>query len=83
MADLRVTRTAKDEDGDITALCGSGWRREKDDAIRDINTGLNRYYVEWSDVTTWVRVVAGPNGPYLRTDRDATPRNNLDELPDC
>ena len=32
---------------------------------------------------TEIRVVNGPNGKYLRTDRDDTERNNLRDLPNC
>jgi hypothetical protein len=87
MADRRVRQTRKDRDGDITALCnpGEGWSpREKTDAIRDIDDKAHTYYVLWSDgIRTEVRVVNGSNGKYLRTDRDSTARNNLDDLPDC
>ena len=30
-----------------------------------------------------IHVVNGPRGKYLRTDRDSTVKNNLDDLPDC
>ena len=87
MADRQVRQTRKDKDGDITALCNPGeyWSpRLKAGAISDIETGVHTYYVLWSRGTrTEIRVVNGPNGKYLRTDRDGTPRNNLDDLPDC
>lgn len=86
MAHRFVTRTRKDTDGDILALCHSAetWSpRLKRDAINDIESGLYEYSVAWSDGTTAIRVVDGPRGKYLRTDRDATSRNNLDDLPDC
>jgi hypothetical protein len=88
MADRRVTRTGKNPQGDITSLCnpGEGWSpRAKQDAIRDIETGTNTYYVLWppGQTRTDVRVVQGPTGKYLRTDHDSTARNNLDDLPDC
>ncbi|MCC6712189.1 MAG: DUF3892 domain-containing protein [Candidatus Dadabacteria bacterium] len=86
MADRPVRQTGKDRDGDITALCdsGSSWSpRMKWDAIRDIETGLHTYYVPWKSGRTEIRVVNGPNGKYLRTDRDNTSRNNLDDLPNC
>ena len=87
MAQRPVTRTGKDRDGDITALCNPGelWRRrEKADAIRDIENREHSYYVPWPDgVKTDIRVVNGPKGKYLRTDKDNTSRNNLDDLPDC
>ncbi len=82
-----VFKTAKDSDGDITALCQSGqtWSpRRKADAIRDIENGLYQYHVPMkSGAKTPIRVVNGPTGKYLRTDWDQTERNNLDELPDC
>jgi len=87
MADRKVTRSGKDRDGDITALCnpGASWSpRKKWDAIHDIDARIHRYFVPWSDgKETTIRVVDGPTGKYLRTDRDNTPKNNLDELPDC
>ena len=79
----RITHTRKDRDGDILALCY--WSPvSKNDAIRHIETNLYGYHVDWPDgVRTDVRVVSGPNGKYLRTDKDATTRNNLDDLPNC
>ena len=86
MADRAVTKTGKDRDGDITALCNPGmsWSpRSKRDAINDIESGTHTYHVPWTDGRTEIRVVNGPKGKYLRTDRDSTSRNNLDDLPDC
>ena len=86
MADRAVTKTGKDRDGDITSLCEAGayWSpRSKAEAIRDIESGVHTYHVPWTSGRTEIRVVQGASGKYLRTDRDNTPRNNLDELPDC
>ena len=86
MSDRAVYKTGKDGDGDITRLCNSGeyWSpRSKANAINDIETGTHSYYVPWQNGRTNIRVVQGPNGKYLRTDRDNTSRNNLDDLPDC
>ncbi|MEW8051108.1 MAG: DUF3892 domain-containing protein [Candidatus Thiodiazotropha sp.] len=87
MAERAVTRTKKDQDGDILALCKPGeyWSpRPKANAIQDIESGAHSYYVPWSDGTkTPIHVVNGPTGKYLRTDKDNTTRNNLDDLPDC
>lgn len=87
MADRAVYKTGKDKDGDITKLCNGGesWSpRRKAEAIADIEGGLHRYYVPWPDgKSTWISVVQGPTGKYLRTDKDSTTRNNLDDLPDC
>lgn len=86
MARRQVTRSGKDRDGDITSLCKPGevWSpRSKRDAINDIESGTHSYYVSWPEKTTEIRVVNGATGKYLRTDRDSTTRNNLDDLPDC
>lgn len=86
MADRAVTRTGKDVDGDITRLCnpGESWSpRSKQDAIYDIESGNHTYYVPWNSGRTEIRVVPGPNGKYLRTDRDGTSKNNLDDLDNC
>lgn len=87
MAMRYVTKTRKDSDGDITALCNSAesWSpRLKAGAITDIENGTHSYCVSWTDgQTTTIRVVNGTNGKYLRTDKDETTRNNLDDLLDC
>ena len=87
MADRPVRKTRKDRDGDILALCsdGASWSpRSKRDAIADIENGLHTYYVPWTRGHTEIHVVDDPvKGKYLRTDRDSTARNNLDELDDC
>ena len=87
MADRQVTATGKDSDGDIIALCNSrqSWSpRAKADAISDIENGIHTYFVLWPNASrTEIRVVNGPTGKYLRTDRDDTTGNNLDDLPDC
>jgi hypothetical protein len=86
MADRRVTRTGKDRDGDITSLCDSGqyWSpRLKADAIRDIESGVHSYYTIVRNQRANVIVVNGPRGKHLRTDKDTTMHNNLDDLPNC
>jgi hypothetical protein len=68
-------------------LCNSdaAWSpRQKADAIYDIENGVHEYWVPWANSPeTKIRVVNGTTGKYLRTDRDTTSRNNLDDLPDC
>lgn len=87
MAKRYVTKTGKDRDGDITKLCNAGeaWSpRSKADAIRDIEGKIHEYFVRWPEKETRVEVINdAKKGKYLRTDRDTTTRNNLDELPDC
>jgi hypothetical protein len=88
MAKRAVNKTGKDSDGDITKLCNGGqiWSpRMKADAIADIESGSHSYYVTWTDgAETDIHVVNdSTKGKYLRTDKDSTERNNLDDLPDC
>lgn len=87
MATRYVKRTGKNRDGDITSLCNPGewWSpRSKAGAISDIESNEHQYYVSWPEgKTTIIKVVPGRTGKYLRTDRDSTTRNNLDDLPDC
>ncbi len=75
------------DQGDITRLCNEGdtWSpRSKADAISDIENGTHTYHVPWVGGRTEIRVVNdSTKGKYLRTDRDNTSKNNLDDLPDC
>ena len=86
MADRAVRKTRKNREGDIIALCNDGadWSpRSKADAIADIESRSHKYHALWSLGRTEIRVVQGATGKYLRTDRDDTARNNLEDLPDC
>lgn len=93
MADHRVTRTAKEEvisgarHRHISALClDDGGRVTKSVAMIQIQAGFERYWTAADGQRAWVEVVArcGRCGErYLRTDRDATTRDNLLSLPDC
>lgn len=85
MATRYVERTGKGDNGDITKLCGEGvWSpRSKSEAISDIENGVHSYAVSWPEKKTDIHVVNGEHGKYLRTDRDETTKNNLDDLPDC
>jgi hypothetical protein len=84
MTDRKVICTCKDDNGNITCMGGSWGQVSKDDAIRQIEVGTHRYYVDGANGTEVdVHVVPGHNPPYLRTDPDGTPTNNLDELADC
>lgn len=89
MADRAVHKTGKNQDGDIVSLCsdGASWSPvSKSQAIRDIENNTHTYYVPWTTGRTEIRVVIDrtvADGKYLRTDRDSTSKNNLDDLPDC
>ncbi len=83
MTSYAVTHTRKDRDGDILVIGAKGsWSKSKSDAIWDIKYGQNAYHVAWPEKTTEIKVVPGRTGDYLRTDRDNTTKNNLDDLPD-
>lgn len=78
-----VTKSGKNQDGDITALCGGSYNDTKAQAIRNIETGQVSYYVAVEAVQT-VHVVNHPKyGKYLTTGADCTRKNNLDNLPNC
>jgi hypothetical protein len=84
MADMPVTHSRKDQYGNIIALgCpGQTWSpRSSSLIISDITSGSHTYYVPWTSGRTEIHVVRGAYGNYLRTDRDGTSRNNLDDLP--
>lgn len=85
MVHRRVTRTRKDEHGDITALCGgSPWFKvPKRQAIQEIKARTHAYYVGEHPHRVYVEVVPGENGEHLRTEPDRRLENNLDNLPDC
>ncbi|MGY2747671.1 DUF3892 domain-containing protein [Arthrobacter sp. UYCu723] len=84
MADRPVTHSRKDQYGNITALGNpnGAWSvRSSSLIISDIQARAHTYYVPWQSGRTEISVVHGSYGPYLRTDRDNTSRNNLDDLP--
>ena len=64
MASRQVTRTEK-TNGDITGLCGSGWKVNKTQAIRDIESGTHRYFVHEVAPPVNVTVVNGPSVPVV------------------
>ena len=90
----QVTGTSKDDDGDITALCGTGFTVDKQTAIDETLRAGNGhdgqatpYFVNTGGASVNVRVyertTGDPTTRYLRTDHDETTTNNLDNLPDC
>ena len=81
-----VTRSRRDSDGDIIALCNhaASWSpRSELDVIRDIESGVHRYYVLAGSQRSFIRVADGPTGKYLRTDPDTSSIGELDNLPYC
>lgn len=87
MADRQVTRSRKDSDGDITAVCNPGqyWSpRAKRDTVDDIERRLHTYFVQQpGSLRADIHVVTIAGRKHLRTAADASTSNNLDNLPDC
>lgn len=79
----QVTKSKKDQDGDITGLCGASWSHSKSQAVANIKTDSKAYSVSAGGQTTYVRVGTRGLKDYLTTNPDSTGRNNLDYLPDC
>ena len=87
MANRKVTKTGKNEDGDIIILYNAStiWSpKYKNLAMLEIEAGVHRYYVKIGDDEVDIRVANDLfTGKYLSTDPDKTTRNILKDLPDC
>jgi len=84
MADRLVTKTGKDESGDITSLCGAWGSQTKTGAIADIDNSIHRYFVSGpGGAEVNIAVIHGDTGDYLRTEPDLSKADNLQSLPDC
>ena len=84
MADRAVRQVGKDQTGNIISLADSGqpWSpRSSEDCVRDIETRTHSYHVPWLRGHTEIQVAKDASGRYLRTDRDDTMVNNLEDLP--
>ena len=57
----------------------------REEVIRLINAGTDRFYVSVGGATAYVEVVKPPfpHSPYIRTYPDRTGKDNLLALPDC
>jgi hypothetical protein len=82
-----ITHVKRSLDWDITEICNpiEPWSSvSKKDAIREIESSVYQYFVNWGAFSTQIKVVVNKyDQKYLRTDKDNTKRNNLEELPDC
>lgn len=82
MADCHVTHVRKDRYGDITDIGVKGrWERSVPVAIKDIESGLNSYFVLCPLRANIYPATSYTGTKYLKTTADSTTRNNLDELP--
>ena len=78
--DRRVRSVKRDKRGNIVALCNSEaqWSpRRKAQVIRDILDNKTSYYVQEQERRSYVRVL---DGETLRTTRDTTSENSLENL---
>lgn len=64
---------------------GSRWKLSLDDAIRGVESGKYRFYVERpAGHRVWVVVAKSASGrKYLKTENDGEQPNNLLSLPEC
>lgn len=86
MIERQITNTKKDSSGNIVLLCNPDeWWSPKSvkEVIYEIEESFYKYYVIADNLKVEVKVIAGSENKYLRTDPDKTTKNNLDELQDC
>lgn len=83
MAERRVEGVRKDQHGGISEICGSWGLSSVEDAVREIKSGSQQYYVEEGGVRTRVEVASSEDGEYLRTVDDPSLDNHLANLPEC
>ena len=87
MATLQVTCINKSDRYSrherIRNIGGSGWRHTQEQAIRNIETGINDYYTQGGGQRAKVIVATHDGHKYLKTDSDTTTRDNLLSLPEC
>ena len=78
----RVSHTRKDLRGNITAIGVKGsWELASSTAVQRIENREEAYHVEWPEKRTDIHVAGPSYNRFLRTDRDNTTRNNLEDLP--
>lgn len=61
----------------IERVGGPGWADTAEAVINSIKGGWNQFYVNNNGVSVWVGVAYRGNTPYLKTDSDGTPIDNL------
>jgi hypothetical protein len=67
----------------IDAVGGSGWQKDEDTVINEIDSGTESYYTNAAGQRAAVVVMTDKPTKYLRTDPDTTTANNLLSLPNC
>lgn len=67
----------------ISHIGGVGWKHTEDQAIRNIESGAQSYYVSKGGRSVWVVVATHNYRKYLKTTDDGYEPNNLLALPEC
>lgn len=86
MGNRYVSRTGKDEAGEISLLCSPGapWSpKTRLAAIRQIEAGSHRYWMSVQGREIPIEVAEGPRGKILHAKGRAGSTNGLRELPNC
>jgi hypothetical protein len=90
MADVVVTCISKQPRNDphegITHLGGpggGGWKWTRQQVVDSITAKSNTFFTQVGGKKTYIGVVQGPNGPYVRTYADGQWNDNLLALPEC
>ncbi|WP_319633639.1 DUF3892 domain-containing protein [Pelagibius marinus] len=69
--------------GDGQTILGS-WRKTQEEVIREIEAGVNRFYVQVNRQSVWVEIAVSQHGNrYLKTEPGGEQPNNLLSLPEC
>lgn len=78
-----IVPDSSDPGNRIDAIGGSGWQKDEDAVIGEIENGTESYYTNAAGIHADVIVMHDRDTPYLRTDPDQTTANNLLSLPTC
>jgi hypothetical protein len=78
-----IVPDSSDPGARIDAGGGSGWQKDEDTVIQEIDNGTESYYTNADGQRADVVVMRDKPTPYLRTDPDSTTENNLLKLPTC
>jgi hypothetical protein len=88
MARLRVTCINKrgdhyDPHERIQAIGGDGWKKSEDEAISELESGRNSFYVTVNGQAVEVGIATHNGRKYLKTRADGYRPDNLLSLPEC
>jgi len=67
----------------IENVGGSGWKIPESQAISNIESGTESYYVSVNGRSVWVEIATHEGHKYLKTEADGYSPDNLLSLPEC